>query len=311
MAVQLYVGTERGTVTLREGKRGKWDAVHRTLPNRHVVAIDYNRKQPNLLYIAVAREGIYSSSDGGDSAVFRVGGDAHSIHVRRDAPKQIYAGMGQALVYASGDGGTTWERLDSFRELWGDPEDVTLGPRPRGIVRAVWGAPGNTYGILAGVDPDGLAYSLDAGHIWNFLEGGPRGIRGITASPADVRYLAVATREGVMRSVNGGANWQMSNEGLPATDAQWVSATRDHLYTSVNGTLYRSPQGLPKWEAVSAPASERMSAIAFDDMDSRMAAGLFYGTCEGRIVRSKDNGATWTEILEGLPPITCLAVTDD
>ena len=42
MAVQLYVGTERGAVTLREGKRGKWVETYRTLPNRHVAAIDYN-----------------------------------------------------------------------------------------------------------------------------------------------------------------------------------------------------------------------------------------------------------------------------
>jgi photosystem II stability/assembly factor-like uncharacterized protein len=311
MAVQLYVGTERGTVTLREGKRGKWDAVHRALPNRHVVAIDYDRKQPNMLYMAVANEGIYSSSDGGDSAIFRVGGDAHALHVRRDAPKQIYAGMGKALVWASGDGGVTWERLDSFRELWGDPEQVSLGPRPRSIVRAVWGAPGNTYGILAGVDPGGLAFSLDGGHIWNFVDDGPRDVRSLTASPADVRYLIAATGDGVMRSVNGGANWQSSNDGLPAGPVRWVSATRGHLYTSVNGALYRTAPGLPKWEAVSAPASEGISAVAYNEMDSRMAAGLFYGTCEGRIVHSKDNGATWTEILEGLPPVTCIAVTDD
>jgi hypothetical protein len=311
MAVQLYVGTERGAVTLREGKRGKWDAVHRALPNRHIAAIDYDRKQPNMLFYAVAREGIYSSSDGGDSAIFRVGGDAHAVHVRRDAPKQVYAGMGKALVYASGDGGTRWERLDSFRELWGDPELLATQPRPRGIVRAVWGAPGNTYGILAGVDPDGLAYSLDAGHVWNLVDDGPTGIRSLLASPTDPRYLVAATRQGVARSVNGGANWQYANEGLPEGGAYWVSATRDHLYTSVNGALYRAKVGLPRWEAVSAPASERMSAVAFDEQDSKMAAGLFYGTCEGRIVRSTDNGATWTAILEGLPPVTCLAVTDD
>jgi hypothetical protein len=311
MAVQLYVGTERGSVTLREGKRGNWDAVHSTLPNRRVVAIDYNRKQPNNVYFAVAREGIYSSSDGGLSAVFRVGGDAHSLHVRRDAPKQLYAGMGKALVWASGDGGTRWERLDTFRELWGDPEAVTQRSRPQGVVRAVWGAPGDTYGILAGVDPEGLAFSLDAGHVWNYVDGGPTGIHSLVASPTDPRYLVAATRDGVARSANGGANWQLSNEGLPEGEVHWASTTRDHLYTSVNGTLYRAPQGLPQWEEVSAPTSERTSPVAFDETDNRMLGGLFFGTCEGHIVRSRDNGATWVPILKGLPPVICLAVSDD
>lgn len=311
MAVQLYVGTERGTVTLRAGKRGKWDAVHAALPNRRVTAIDYDRKQPNLLYITVAGEGVYSSSDAGHSAIFRVGGDAHALHVRRDAPKQLYVGMGKALVWASGDGGNNWERLDSFRELWGDPEDVAQRSRPRGVVRSVWGAPGNTYGVLAGLDPEGLAFSVDAGHVWNFVDDGPQGVRSLTSSLADARYLVAATRHGVMRSVNGGASWQPSNEGLPQGDIHWVSATYDHLYTSVEGALYRSPQGLPKWEPVSAPAHSGASPVVVDETDRRMAAGLFYGTRDGKIARSTDNGATWQEILQGLPPVTCIAVTDD
>ena len=311
MAVQLYVGTDRGTVTLRAGKRGTWDAVHAALPNRRVAAIDYDRTRPNLLYIAVAGEGIYSSSDAGDSAIFRVGGDAHALHVRRDAPKQLYAGMGKALVWASGDSGARWERLDSFRELWGDTSDLTLRSRPHGVVRSVWGVPGNTYGVLAGVDPEGLAYSVDAGHVWNFVDNGPQGVRSLAASLADARYLVAATRHGIMRSANGGATWQPSNAGLPEGDVHWVSATYDHLYTSVAGTLYRSPQGLPQWEPVSAPARAGITPVVVDETDRRMSAGLFYGTREGKIARSMDGGATWHEILQGLPPVTCIAVTDD
>ena len=127
MAVQLYVGTERGLFTLREGRRG-WQQTDPTLERRRIVALDYNRASPNLLYIAADNEGIYSSSDAGNSAIFRVGGDAHCVHVRRDAPKTIYAGMDRAMVWASGDGGVHWERLDTFRELWGDPEEVARQP---------------------------------------------------------------------------------------------------------------------------------------------------------------------------------------
>ncbi len=100
MAVQLYVGTERGLFTLREGRRG-WKQSDPTLERRRIVSLDYNRASPNLLYIAVDNEGIYSSSDAGQSAIFRVGGDAAlracppgraEDDLRRDGPG---AGLGE------------------------------------------------------------------------------------------------------------------------------------------------------------------------------------------------------------------------
>ncbi len=310
MAVQLYVGTEHGMVTLSEGRRG-WQQIHSTLPRRRIVAVDYNRSSPNLVYIAVDNEGIYRSSDGGGSAIFRVGGDAHCVHVRRDAPKTIYAGMDKALIWASGDGGANWNRLDSFRELWGNPEDVALRDRPRGVVRAVIGVPAVKAGILAGLDPEGLAFSLDDGHIWNYVEGSPTGIRGLAVNPTNAAYLYAATDRGIARSINGGNNWLESNIELPEGPVSWVSTAGEFLFTSVNGALYRAQQGMPIWKPIPTPATARMTAVATDADDHTAASGLFYGTHEGTIVRGTDGGARWAEVAHGLPPIHCLAVAQD
>ncbi len=310
MAVQLYVGTERGLFTLREGRR-TWQQTHTTLERRRIVAVDYNRASPNLVYIAADNEGIYSSSDGGDSAIFRVGGDAHCVHVRRDVPKTIYAGMDRAMVWASGDGGIRWERLDTFRELWGDREEAARHPRPRGLVRALIGVPEAPYGILAGLDPEGLAFSLDDGHIWNFVEGSPPGVRALAVNPANRASIYAATDNGIWRSINGGNNWLESAIDLPAGAVTWVSATADNLFTCVDGTLYRAPQGMPIWRPVTTTPTAHMTAIAMDDTDRRPDAALYYGTQEGSIVRSTDGGTTWAEIAHDLPPIHCLAVTQE
>jgi photosystem II stability/assembly factor-like uncharacterized protein len=310
MAVQLYVGTERGLFTLREVRRG-WRHSDPTLERRRIIAIDYNRASPNLLYIAADNEGIYSSSDAGRSAVFRVGGDPHCVHVRRDAPKTIYAGMDRALVWASGDGGVLWERLDSFRELWGDAEEVARQPRPRGVVRAVIGVPEEKYGLLAGLDPEGLAFSLDDGHVWNFIEGSPIGVRALAVNPANRAYIYAATERGIWRSINGGNNWLESNIDLPAGRATWVSATADDLFTCVDGALFRAPQGVPIWQPVTTAPTARMTAIALDDTDRRISSTLYYGTHEGSLFRSEDGGTNWAEIAHGLPPVHCLAVTQE
>jgi len=310
MAVQLYVGTERGLFTLHERRRG-WQQTHTTLERRRIISLDYNRSSPNLLYIAVEREGIYSSSDAGHSAIFRVGGDAHCVHVRRDAPKTIYAGMDRAMVWASGDGGIRWERLDTFRELWGDPEEVARHSRPRGIVRAVIGVPEEKYGIIAGLDPEGLAFSLDDGHIWNFVESSPPGIRALAVNPTNRAYIYAATDYGIWRSINGGNNWIESNIDLPVGAITWVSATADDLFTCVDNIFYRAPQGVPIWRPIATPPTARMTSIAMDDTDRRLGVSLYYGTDEGSIVRSMDGGTTWAEIAHDLPPIHCLAVTQE
>lgn len=310
MAVQLYVGTERGLFTLREGRRG-WTHASESLERRRIVALDYNRASPNLVFIAVDNEGIYSSSDAGGTAIFRAAGDAHCVHVRRDAPKTIYAGMDQAMVWASGDGGVRWERLDSFRELWGDLEEAARQPRPRGIVRAVIGVPEEKYGMIAGLDPEGLAFSLDDGHVWDFIEGGPTGVRALTINPANRAYLYAATEQGIWRSINGGSSWLQSNDNLPAGRASWVSATADDLFTSVDGTLYRAPQGVPIWQPVTTAPTARMAPITLDDTDRRSGSPLYYGTHEGSLFRSADGGTTWAEIAHGLPPVRCIAVTQE
>ncbi len=190
--------------------------------------------------------------------------------------------MDRALVWASGDGGVRWERLDSFRELWGDAEEAARRPRPRGVVRAVIGVPEEKYGLLAGLDPEGLAFSLDDGHIWNFIEGGPTGVRALAVNPANRAYLYAATEHGIWRSINGGNNWLESNIDLPTGRATWVSATADDLFTCVDGALYRAPQGVPIWRPVTTAPTARMTAIALDDTDRRSGVALYYGTDEGR-----------------------------
>jgi len=44
-------------------------------------------------------------------------------------------------------------------------------------------------------------------------------------------------------------------------------------------------------------------AMAADSLDS---AGLYFGTRSGKLFGSADEGSTWQEIADGLPPIVCV-----
>jgi hypothetical protein len=44
-------------------------------------------------------------------------------------------------------------------------------------------------------------------------------------------------------------------------------------------------------------------ALAADSFDS---AGIYFGTRSGKLYGSRDEGTSWTEIADALPPIVCV-----
>jgi hypothetical protein len=47
-------------------------------------------------------------------------------------------------------------------------------------------------------------------------------------------------------------------------------------------------------------------ALATDTLDS---AGVYFGTRSGKVFGSRDEGKSWTQLREGLPPVVCLRAT--
>ena len=40
--------------------------------------------------------------------------------------------------------------------------------------------------------------------------------------------------------------------------------------------------------------------------DSFESAGIYFGTRSGKVFGSNDEGASWAEIADGLPPVVCV-----
>jgi photosystem II stability/assembly factor-like uncharacterized protein len=74
----------------------------------------------------------------------------------------------------------------------------------------------------------------------------------------------------VYRTRNAGKSWEPLTKGLPQHDA-YENVLRD--------------------------------ALAADSFDS---AGIYFGTRSGKLFGSSDEGATWTAMADGLPPIVCV-----
>lgn len=137
------------------------------------------------------------------TAVGPDGGDARSIAAAPGDPSHLYLGTTNSWIYESTDEGASWRRLarlDTVDDLVID--DIVIDSRnPALIYAAAWKFD----------KPDGgLWISHDAGKTWKSnpgLQG--QSIRAFTQAPSNPRILFAGTLQGVFRSMDAAASWQL------------------------------------------------------------------------------------------------------
>src|SRR3954453_11494032 len=112
--------------------------------------------------------------------------------------------------------------------------------------------------LLAGGVPTGLFYSRDAGHTWSTasIDGTTCGITcfAVSLNFANDRVLLAGTDgAGVLRSVDGGKYWHLTNVGLTdfsvlalAVTPSWLP--RENVFVATVDGVYRSPNGGRAWK---------------------------------------------------------------
>lgn len=163
-------------------------------------------------------------------------------------PQIIYAGSPSGGIWKSTDGGTNWENLnDDFPSLGvsGIAIDHT---NPQTIYIATGDKDGSdTYSI-------GVVKSTDGGQTWNntglshnltqFLV-----CRELIMHPTDPNILLVATNDGLYKTSDGGANWDLSAAGN-IRDIEFHPTTPSIVYASTD-QLIRSTDGGDSFSTIS------------------------------------------------------------
>ncbi len=330
----MYVTTDDGVYKSTTGG-SNWSAINDGIPSRPVQALAINPVTPQILYVGVhglmegnGRNGVYKSTDGGDSWYATNSGLTNkfisTLAITPETQPTLYAGTYGLGLFKSTDGGHTWAFADN---------DL---PRPY-IQALVFDS--HTPATLYVSTGDGLFKSTDAGSSWQPASTGlPESayVEALIVDPQvpDILYAAhldYGLMAGqVFKSVNGGASWNSSNAGLPddcfvrtiAIDPQ----TPQTLYAGTsNGDagcgIYKSSDGGDNWSPVNSGLPSvadpglfvRINALAIDPQaPSTLYAGLgssFEGDEVG-LYKTVDGGDTWQRTGNGLPevPITGLAI---
>ena len=155
----------------------------------------------------------------------------------------------------------------------------------------------------------------------SFAETGTAGFAaGATFHPSDPDVIYMTTQVlGVFKSEDGGQSWQDANANLPrwATNASTGVDARalvidparsDHLYLATSGHgIFRSEDAARSWTQVLA-STENATCLVL--VQQPLAAPHLYACLSGVTV-SRDGGATWSQLNDGLPGLGIFQLLHD
>ena len=163
-------------------------------------------------------------------------------------------------------------------------------------------------GRLYAAGTSNLYASEDNGKTWLNLTGFNNrsvigdGFDSLAISPANPQEISAANQFGVWRSLDGGLSWQSLNEDLPNLMVRKLVGRR--TVALADGTVVDVSAG--SWTPVEGSDPElalrqRFGAALHADLSAATQAGTvgYAGTTDGRLLVSRDNGATWDNRANG------------
>lgn len=248
-------------------------------------------------------------------------------------PDVVWAGSQPSALFRSEDGG---EHFEIVRSLWDHPHRPDWGAGFGGqAIHTVLPHPTDANRITVAMSTGGVYRSEDAGASWNASNTGVKVIfapdpwpefgqcvHKVARDAGNPDRLFMQNHNGVYRSDDDGRQWNSIADGLPTdfgfamvahpsrpnTAYNWPiidggeRVPPDHacrvFRTDDAGATWRPlTNGLPQEDYYDIVLRDAMSA---DDLDP---AGLYFGTRNGQVFASRDEGETWSELAANLPGV--------
>jgi photosystem II stability/assembly factor-like uncharacterized protein len=237
----IYVGAAAGGVWKSTDSGTTWKPVFDDQPAASIGAIAVYQKNPNIVWVGTGESkprnsvsvgrGVYLSLDAGKT--WRLMGlekteKISKVLIHPDNPDVVWvaalggtwADSAERGVFKTIDGGKTWKKVLYVNEKTGAGEMVMDPSNPNKILVAMWEHRRWPWFFVSGGPGSGVYISSDGGDKWakltekNGLPAGDLGRCGLafaTNRPETVYALVEAKKSVILRSTDGGWNWQVVN----------------------------------------------------------------------------------------------------
>lgn len=323
-----YMGATGGGVWKTEDGGKTWFNTSDDYFNTGSVgAIAVAPSDPNIVYVGMgeteirgnmsAGDGVYKSTDGGDSWTHVGLGETQfvgDIVVHPDNPDVAWvAAMGHAFgnegneergVYKTTDGGKSWEKVLYHNNRTGAVELEIDPNNPRVLYAGLWEAYRNPWKMVSGGSGSGLYKSTDGGETWENISkrpGLPKGINGkigVAISPvnSDRVWAIIENRNGgLFRSDDGGKTWRLINGERKLRQRAWyythvIADPQDENTVYVlNVSFHKSTDGGESFNSIRTPHGDHHDLWIDPDNSDRMAI-----SDDGGTQVTENGGESWS-----------------
>lgn len=269
----LYAGTsDDGLFYTYDGAESWFGA--KQLSSGRVSSVAVDAKDKCTIYVALGQR-IWKSIDCNRSftpVYFEARSEVTMSHVAVDwfNPRLVYAGTFVGDLLKSGDGGANWAPIQRFEDrivkIYIDPFDSRV--------------------VYVGLRDQGIWKSTDGGESWSDLTEGleqfdrGQGLQTMVGDTVTENLLLVATKYGILRTIDGGATWEALNLPTPPGSVTIRSLAvnprnGNEIYYGTSSTFYRSANGGANWTTKKLPTSRAATALFVDPQDGKM---IYLGT---------------------------------
>ena len=255
---------------------------------------------------------------------------------RESEPDTMYCGVEPAALFESHDAGESWSLV---RGLYDHPHRPRWMPGNGGLaLHTILPDPQDAHRMYVAISAGGVYRTDDGGQTWNAQNRGIRVVHApekypefgqcvhkIVMHPDRPERLFLQNHWGLYRSEDRAANWKDIAYGVPSDfgfamvmhphdpDCVYIIPVEsDEFRCTPEGALrvYRTRNAGASWEALSRGLPQKgayetilRDAMAADPLDP---VGIFFGTRNGEIYGSTDEGKNWKKVLGGLPSVVCV-----
>src|SRR6478672_1285676 len=243
-----YVGSASGGVWKTTNAGASWTPVFDKEGTLNIGSIAIQQSNPSVVWVGTGEgnprnslnlgDGIFKTMDAGKTwkkMGLEKTKNLHRIIIDPTNPNTVYAAaIGNPYaehpergVYKTTDGGATWNRILFTNDTSGCA-DLAMDPsNPNKLIANMWQHRRTPWSFKSGGPGSGLYITYDGGKNWKKLgkdDGLPEGNYGrigiafSQSMPSRVYAMVEATKNGLYKSDDGGAKWELVN-----SDPKWVT----------------------------------------------------------------------------------------